>query len=589
MAVFDSLRNFIRQGKQAGSKNTHASESLTASDKPASKARHTKESSKGSFANSDNEGGASDHQIKGTGRQLEPSESEPQAVKVSSLDSPVKGKANKYDNAVKQIIAEENLTRSKVPSYPGLENYQLIEKMGDGAFSIVYRAKVVTDNEQMGLRANEPRAIKIVNRKNLTASQRRSVLKEASIMRQLDHGSIVHMFEFIETPDHYFIVLELVEGGELFHQIVHLTYFSEDLSRHVIVQVANAVRYLHEEAGVVHRDIKPENLLFSRIPFTPSKVKVLRPGDDESKEDEGEFRRDVGAGCVGTIKLADFGLSKIIWDEKTMTPCGTVGYTAPEIVKDEKYSKSVDMWALGCVLYTILCGFPPFYDESIEMLTQKVALGQYTFLSPWWDEISESAKDLVSRLLTVDPEKRYTIDEFLQHPWITKAANKRLPTSSEVAEHMKASSIPSTPMHERGVRDVARSGAIKDAFDVSNAVYRLEQEISRRNQRHQKPAILEEGEEDETDFAHIEHAFDKLNMRGSKSANGAHSVSNGATPTPKVNRNDSPSVGSTRAAAKRAAAASGMNGGISSKFFDLHLEGSTLLERRKARQTPLAH
>ena len=101
--------------------------------------------------------------------------------------------------------------------------------------------------------------------------------------------------------------------------------------------------------------------------------------------------------------------------------CGTVGYTAPEIVKDERYSKSVDMWALGCVLYTLLCGFPPFYDESIQVLTEKVARGQYTFLSPWWDDISKSAQDLVSHLLTVDPEKRYDIGQFLNHPWIRQS------------------------------------------------------------------------------------------------------------------------------------------------------------------------
>lgn len=232
-------------------------------------------------------------------------------------------------------------------------------------------------------------------------------------MRQLRHENIVNLIEFSESKEYYFIVLELIPGGELFHQIVRLTYFSEDLSRHVILQVAHAIRYLHEEAGVVHRDIKPENLLFYPCQFIPSKVKTVRKGEDlESKEDEGEFIPGVGSGGIGQIKLADFGLSKIIWDSKTMTPCGTVGYTAPEIVKDERYSKSVDMWALGCVLYTVLCGFPPFYDESIEVLTEKVAKGQYTFLSPWWDDISKSAKDLVSHLLTVDPEKRYTIDEF---------------------------------------------------------------------------------------------------------------------------------------------------------------------------------
>jgi serine/threonine protein kinase len=180
-------------------------------------------------------------------------------------------------------------------------------------------------------------------------------------------------------------------GGELFHQIVKLTYFSENLSRHVILQVAHGIRYLHEERGVVHRDIKPENLLFEPIPIVPSKAPIHRPYDEE-KEDEGEFIPGVGGGGIGRVKIADFGLSKVVWNEETMTPCGTVGYTAPEIVKDERYSKSVDMWALGCVLYTLLCGFPPFYDESINVLTEKVARGYYTFLSPWWDDISASCE-----------------------------------------------------------------------------------------------------------------------------------------------------------------------------------------------------
>ena len=233
-------------------------------------------------------------------------------------------------------------------------------------------------------------------------------------MRGTNHPSIVKLFSFSESPEHYFLVMErtcaspmlrsaadllysslVMEGGELFHQIVKLTYFSENLSRHVILQVASAIRYLHEERGVVHRDIKPENLLFERIPIIPSKNPIRRPYDEE-KEDEGEFIPGVGGGGIGRVKIADFGLSKVVWNEQTMTPCGTVGYTAPEIVKDERYSKSVDMWALGCVLYTLLCGFPPFYDESINVLTEKVARGYYTFLSPWWDDISHSGTSFYS-------------------------------------------------------------------------------------------------------------------------------------------------------------------------------------------------
>ena len=189
-----------------------------------------------------------------------------------------------------------------------------------------------------------------------------------------------------------------------------------------------------------------------------------------------------------------------------MTPCGTVGYTAPEIVKDERYSKSVDMWALGCVLYTLLCGFPPFYDESIQVLTEKVARGQYTFLSPWWDDISKSAQDLVSHLLTVNPDKRYTITEFLNHPWIrqtneaTRAAADAPPLATPAWQRNAQLGHPSsgydmgeTPLHPIPAQFLETPGAnrrvdfrspgavnLREVFDVGYAVRRQEEEGKRR-------------------------------------------------------------------------------------------------------------
>ena len=254
-------------------------------------------------------------------------------------------------------------------------------------------------------------------------------------------------------------------------------------------------------------DIKPENLLFYPCTFIPTRNPKPRSAEDEDKADEGEFVRGVGSGGIGTIKIADFGLSKVIWDSQTMTPCGTVGYTAPEIVKDERYSKSVDMWALGCVLYTLLCGFPPFYDESIQILTEKVARGQYTFLSPWWDDISKPAQDLVSHLLTVDPDKRYTIEEFLAHPWIrqsnenTTAAADAPPLATPLytrqkeygfsqglqpggptpPEALSAQFLETPGGHQRRV-DFRSPGAVnlREVFDVSYAVHRQEEEGKRR-------------------------------------------------------------------------------------------------------------
>lgn len=226
--------------------------------------------------------------------------------------------------------------------------------------------------------------------------------------------------------------------------------------------------------------------------------------EDEDKADEGEFVKGLGAGGIGVIKIADFGLSKVIWDSQTMTPCGTVGYTAPEIVKDERYSKSVDMWALGCVLYTLLCGFPPFYDESIQVLTEKVARGQYTFLSPWWDDISKSAQDLVSHLLTVDPDKRYDIKQFLNHPWIREALDEEThaaPDAPPLATPMNvrqgerqlgAEGVDQAPHQQWGLEspfagngkrsDFRSPGAVnlREVFDVGYAVHRQEEEGKRK-------------------------------------------------------------------------------------------------------------
>ncbi|TFK76072.1 Pkinase-domain-containing protein [Pluteus cervinus] len=396
------------------------------------------------------------------------------------------------DAAAEIIVNEEREAKLKMPSYKGLENYKLLEKMGDGAFSNVYKAIDISTGQKV--------AVKVVRKFELNASQagekhlnaefkkkprvteRANILKEVQIMRGTNHPSIVKLISFSESQEHYFLVLELMEGGELFHQIVKLTYFSENLARHVILQVAQGIRYLHEERGVVHRDIKPENLLFERIPIVPSKVPVNRPYD-EDKEDEGEFVLGVGGGGIGRVKIADFGLSKVVWNEHTMTPCGTVGYTAPEIVKDERYSKSVDMWALGCVLYTLLCGFPPFYDESINVLTEKVARGHYTFLSPWWDDISDSAKNLITHLLCVDPSQRFTIDEFLQHPWCTALSTEQPVSSSIPNAGSQPLDSPLLSAIRGGWAQEGRSpgvASLKEAFDITYAVHRMEEEGARR-------------------------------------------------------------------------------------------------------------
>lgn len=471
-------------------------------------------------------------------------------------------------------VPEDHHPKVKMPTYKGLENFKLLEKMGDGAFSNVYKAIDLTTNEKV--------AVKVVRKFELNASQRGNILKEVQIMRGVNHPSIVKLLSFSESLEHYFLVLELMDGGELFHQIVKLTYFSENLSRHVILQVAQGIRYLHEERGVVHRDIKPENLLFERIPIIPSKSPLQRPYDEE-KEDEGDFIPGVGGGGIGRIKIADFGLSKVVWNEETMTPCGTVGYTAPEIVKDERYSKSVDMWALGCVLYTLLCGFPPFYDESINVLTEKVARGYYTFLSPWWDDISGSAKDLIQHLLCVDPAQRYTIDEFLAHPWCTAApAPPPLPTPAAYSREPLDSPLLAAA---RGLADARSPGlaSLKEAFDVTYAVHRMEEEGARRRAYNGRGGAGTRGflqglnEEDEVSDADDENVINEARQKRGETLDGGSIVGTKVFIAPRAARG-SVTPGGNLGVGRARQRDRGHHG--DTKGFELDLDNATLLGRR---------
>lgn len=334
---------------------------------------------------------------------------------------------DEYKPLATQMV-EDEATRERArqeKSRKNIERYQIKEKVGEGAFSVVYRA--------LDTQTKRSVAVKVIKKYQLDEKQRRNVMKEVGIMQQLSHPNVVTLVDFIENDEYYYIVQELVAGGEIFNEVVNFTYFSEDLARHVIVQVAEALLYLHEHLGIVHRDLKPENIFFKPIKIIPSERVALRRSDNPAtKKDEGKFTMNYGGGGIGVVKIGDFGLSKQLQLDvgDLKTPCGTVGYTAPEIVKDQRYSKEVDVWALGCVLYILLCGFPPFFNDNIDELTRAVAKGKFEFLSPWWDEISQGAKQCVSRLLTVDPRERYTLRQFMQDPWIMEFLNR-----SEGASH----------------------------------------------------------------------------------------------------------------------------------------------------------
>ncbi|XP_076231514.1 calcium/calmodulin-dependent protein kinase I isoform X2 [Calliopsis andreniformis] len=239
-------------------------------------------------------------------------------------------------------------------------------------------------------------AVKIIDKKALKGKED-SLENEIKVLRRLTHPNIVQLLETFEDKHKVYLVMELVTGGELFDRIVEKGSYTEKDASGLIRQVLEAVDYMHEQ-GVVHRDLKPENLLY----YSP---------DEDSK-----------------IMISDFGLSKMEDSGIMATACGTPGYVAPEVLAQKPYGKAVDVWSIGVISYILLCGYPPFYDENDANLFAQILKGEFEFDSPYWDDISDSAKDFIHKLMCVNVEERYTCKQALAHPWISgnAASNKNI-------------------------------------------------------------------------------------------------------------------------------------------------------------------
>ncbi|KAJ5780858.1 hypothetical protein N7457_006018 [Penicillium paradoxum] len=270
------------------------------------------------------------------------------------------------------------------------QQYRILQQLGKGHFATVYLCADRSTGDKYAVKVFE---------KRLSDSQKsqtdEALQQEIALLMGVHHPNLLCLKESFDESDGAYLVLELAPEGELFNWIVNNQKMTENETRGVFRQLFDGLKYLHER-GIVHRDIKPENILVA----------------DKNLN----------------VKLGDFGLAKIIGEESfTTTLCGTPSYVAPEILKDSryrKYTKAVDVWSLGVVLYICLCGFPPFSDElntpeNRFTLAQQIKMGRFDYPSPYWDSVGDPALDLIDRMLTVDADKRITVDECLEHPWMT--------------------------------------------------------------------------------------------------------------------------------------------------------------------------
>ncbi|XP_051939594.1 serine/threonine-protein kinase DCLK2 isoform X3 [Hippocampus zosterae] len=267
-----------------------------------------------------------------------------------------------------------------------LEKYVIGKVIGDGNFAVVRECVERATGREF--------ALKIMDKAKCRGKEH-LIENEVSVLRRVKHPNIIMLVEEVDTPLQLCLVMELVKGGDLFDAITSSTKYTERSAGVMVRNLAAALRYLHR-MNIVHRDIKPENLLVLENP-------------DGTK----------------SLKLGDFGLATVA-EGPLYTVCGTPTYVAPEIITESGYGVKVDIWAAGVIAYVLLCGFPPFRSESNqqEELFEQILLGRVDYPSPYWDDISDSAKELIGKMLLVNAEARYSARDVHAHPWVTEDVNK---------------------------------------------------------------------------------------------------------------------------------------------------------------------
>ncbi|KAM9455969.1 serine/threonine-protein kinase DCLK1a isoform 1-T1 [Clarias gariepinus] len=330
------------------------------------------------------------------------------STKVCSLDD--------GDGAVSDAEPVEESTAPAVPAFIS-DRYTVGRMIGDGNFAVVH--------ECVERSTGRAYALKIIN-KGKCRGKEQMIQNEVAILRRVKHPNIVLLIEEMDTYSELYLVMELVKGGDLFDAITSATRYTERDASGMLYNLANAIKYLHS-LNIVHRDIKPENLL-------------VYEHQDGSK----------------SLKLGDFGLATVV-DGPLYTVCGTPTYVAPEIIAETGYGLKVDIWAAGVITYILLCGFPPFRGsaDDQEALFDQILLGQLEFPLPYWDNVSDSAKELIISMLQVEVDQRYTALQVLEHPWVTNDGlsenEHQLSVAGKIKKHFNTSPKPSDTTSEMNV------------------------------------------------------------------------------------------------------------------------------------------
>lgn len=256
------------------------------------------------------------------------------------------------------------------------------KRLGSGAYSTVYLAK----HKKMG----EEVAVKKITKSQLQPYDHDALKDEVKLLSECKHPNIIRFVDFFDEAEYYFLLSEVVGGGELFDRICDKTTYTEAEARDLIITLLKVLAYLHKK-NIAHRDLKPENLL-------------LRSTTNDTD-----------------IVLADFGFAQVTKGRSLQQVCGTPDYVAPEVISHAKYDYSCDVWSAGVITFILLGGYPPFQakdEDDRDALFAIIKKGKFKFHEKFWKTISPEAKDLITQMLTVDVDKRSTAEELLRHKWL---------------------------------------------------------------------------------------------------------------------------------------------------------------------------